>query len=224
MIEAYKKFFINYTNFSGRSTRSDYWYAYLDNLLIVFGTAFICSILGIIEVFLVFYTIYSLATFIPSIALFIRRMHDINMSGWWYFIGLVPLIGLIILLIFLCTDSVNENNKYGKSVNNIDNNVQDKEIKIKASEKTLTKNINDSLCTSCGKRIDCNDSFCKHCGKKVKKVIKYCRFCGNELNANFECEKCAKKYENDDGNADFTVVIFVFLMIGLILLIFELNS
>lgn len=222
MIEAYKNFFRNYTNFSGRSTRSDYWYVYLANLLIGFGTAFICSILGIIEVFLVFCTIYTLAILIPGLALFTRRMHDINMSGWSFFIATVPIIGSIIILIFLCTDSVNENNKYGKNVKNIDNNVQDKEIEIKASEKTLTKNINDSLCTSCGKRIDCNDSFCKHCGKKVKKVIKYCRFCGNKLNANFECEKCGKKYENDDS---LFVIFFVSLIIiGLKLLIDALNS
>ena len=112
--------------------------------------------------------------------------------------------------------------KYENKEKNIDNNVQNKEVEIKASEKTLTKNINDSLCTSCGKRIDCNDSFCKHCGKKVKKVIKYCKFCGNELNANFECEKCGKKYENDD----FPFVIFFvsLIIIGSILLIYALNS
>lgn len=145
MIEAYKKFFRNYTNFSGRSTRSDYWYVYLANLLIAFGTAFICSILGIIEVFLVFYTIYSLATFIPSIALVIRRMHDINMSGWWYFIVLVPLVGLIFLLIFLCTDSVNENNKYGKNVKNIDNNVQNKKRNIETCNKISKNNDKKDL-------------------------------------------------------------------------------
>ena len=145
MIEAYKKFFRNYTNFSGRSTRSDYWYVYLANLLIAFGTAFICSILGIIEVFLVFYTIYSLATFIPSIALAIRRMHDINMSGWWYFIVLVPIIGPIIILIFLDTDSVNENNKYGKNVKNIDNNVQNKKRDIETCNKISKNNDKKDL-------------------------------------------------------------------------------
>lgn len=112
--------------------------------------------------------------------------------------------------------------KYENKEKNIDNNVQNKEVEIKARKKTLTKNINDSLCTSCGKRIDCNDNFCKHCGKKVKKVIKYCRFCGNELNANFECEKCGKKYENND----FPFVIFFvsLIIIGSILLIYALNS
>lgn len=112
--------------------------------------------------------------------------------------------------------------KYENKEKNIDNNVQNKEVEIKARKKTLTKNINYSLCTSCGKRIGCNDNFCKHCGKKVKKVIKYCRFCGNELNANFECEKCGKKYENND----FPFVIFFvsLIIIGSILLIYALNS
>lgn len=107
MVEAYKRFLRNYTNFSGRSTRSDYWYVVLANFLIGFVIGFIGGppIIGMI---------YSLVVLIPGIAVFIRRMHDINKSGWWWFISLVPLVGTIILLVFMCTDSVNENNKYGE--------------------------------------------------------------------------------------------------------------
>ena len=113
MVEAYKRFLRNYTNFSGRSTRSDYWYVVLVNLLIGFGIGFIGGLLGVVEIASTISMIYSLAVLIPGIAIFIRRMHDINKSGWWWFIALVPLIGGIILLVFMCTDSVNENNKYG---------------------------------------------------------------------------------------------------------------
>ena len=158
MIEAYKKFFRNYTNFSGRSTRSDYWYVFLVNFLIGFWTAFICSILGIIEVFLVFYTIYSLATFIPSIALVIRRMHDINMSGWSFFIVTVPIIGPIIILIFLCADSVNENNKYGKNVKNIDNNVKNKKKDIETCNKISKNNDKKDLKNSKKNKRDESES------------------------------------------------------------------
>ncbi|MDY3801634.1 MAG: DUF805 domain-containing protein [Bacilli bacterium] len=154
MIEAYKKFFKNFTNFSGRSTRSDYWYIVLgyDLFLVVVGllsvitTPIVNNILGeilegnqnlilniILLIFgfismliLIIFFIYSLSIIIGSFALKTRRMHDINKSGWWQLIELVPIVGPIIFFIFLCTDSVNENNKYGKSVNNIDNNVKKK--------------------------------------------------------------------------------------------------
>lgn len=114
MVEAYKRFLRNYTNFSGRSTRSDYWYVFLANLLIGFGIGFIGGFFGIGEITSTISSIYSLAILIPGIAVFVRRMHDINKSGWWWFIALVPFVGGIILLVFMCTDSVNENNKYGE--------------------------------------------------------------------------------------------------------------
>ena len=60
--------------------------------------------------------VYTLAVLIPGIALFIRRMHDINKSGWNYFWAFLPIVGFIIILLFLCKPSVNENNKYGDLV------------------------------------------------------------------------------------------------------------
>ena len=103
-----------------------------------------------------------------------------------------------------------------------DNKDNDKKTEIKTSEKTSKKNTNDFLCLACGKKIGCDDTFCKHCGKKIKKVLKYCKYCGNKLNANFECEKCGKKYKNDD----FLFVIFFLslIIIGFALLIYALNS
>ncbi len=58
-------------------------------------------------------TFYSLAVLIPSIAVMVRRLHDTNHSGWWWFLILIPIIGWIILLVFLCTDSMPGDNKYG---------------------------------------------------------------------------------------------------------------
>lgn len=150
MIEAYKKFFKNFTNFSGRSTRSDYWYIVLSCALYFWVAAILSVIMTPIVnnylerailgenqillsiIILVIFTlilisyILTLIIFIGSFALKTRRMHDINKSGLWQLIELVPIVGPIIFFIFLCTDSVNENNKYGKSVNNIDNNVKKK--------------------------------------------------------------------------------------------------
>ncbi len=115
MIEAYKKFWLNYTNFSGRSTRSDYWWVILCNFLIGFIIGFICGLLQLDQtVSLAISSIYSLAALIPGIALVIRRLHDINKSGWYYFMALIPLAGPIIFLVYMLTDSVNENNQYGE--------------------------------------------------------------------------------------------------------------
>ena len=58
-------------------------------------------------------TLYSLAVLIPSIAVSVRRLHDINRSGWWLLIGLIPIIGAIILLIFAAKDSQPGENQYG---------------------------------------------------------------------------------------------------------------
>lgn len=117
MVEAYKRFLKNYANFNGRSTRSDYWYVFLANSIIGFVLGFIGGIIPILSVLTyVLSVIYSLAVLVPGIALVVRRLHDINKSGWFYFISFIPLVGTIILLVFLCTDSVNEDNKYGEMV------------------------------------------------------------------------------------------------------------
>ena len=59
------------------------------------------------------YFVYALAIFIPSIAVCVRRLHDIGKSGWYYFIGLIPLVGGIILLVWFCTDSQLGENQWG---------------------------------------------------------------------------------------------------------------
>ena len=117
MIDAYKRFLKNYANFSGRSTRSDYWYVILANFLIGFVIGFIGGLIpDLAGVTALISGLYSLAIIIPGIAIVVRRLHDINKSGWFYFIALVPLVGGIILLVFLCTASVNENNRYRERV------------------------------------------------------------------------------------------------------------
>ncbi len=114
MIEAYKRFFRNYTNFSGRSTVSDYWYVVLCNFLIGFIVGFVCGLLQLGTNTVTLITgIYELAILVPSIALVVRRLHDINKSGWYYLMVLIPLAGPIIVLIYFCTASVVENNQYG---------------------------------------------------------------------------------------------------------------
>jgi uncharacterized membrane protein YhaH (DUF805 family) len=114
-IEVLKK----YAVFNGRARRKEYWYFVLFNFII-------SLILGLIEGliigingsvhetnFSVLGLIYSLAIFIPSIAVAVRRLHDTDRTGWWILIGLIPVIGWIIFLIFLVQDSSPGENKYG---------------------------------------------------------------------------------------------------------------
>lgn len=102
----------NYANFMGRARRKEYWMFFLFNVLFVFVTTAIDLVLGI---FPLLYVIYILAIIVPSIAVFVRRMHDVGKSGWWFFIGFIPIIGTIWLLVLLFTDGDPGENSYGPS-------------------------------------------------------------------------------------------------------------
>ncbi len=99
-----------YTVFSGRARRKEFWMFFLFNLIITF-------VLGFIEVFVggpgIVGTLYGLAVLIPGIAVSVRRLHDISHSGWWLLIGLIPLIGAIVLLVFMVQDGKPGQNQYG---------------------------------------------------------------------------------------------------------------
>ena len=96
--------------FSGRSTRKDYWMAVLFNVIFAFILGIIA---GIIEMPLLS-LIYSLAVIIPGWTLGVRRLHDINKSGWFLLLPLIPFVGAIILLVFYCLPSVDEDNRFGE--------------------------------------------------------------------------------------------------------------
>ena len=118
MVDALKEFFSKYATFSGRTSRKTYWLTILGLIILGFLVGFVCGLLGgVLRIDLEVLSknlslIISLVLLIPSIALDARRLHDINKSGWWQLICLVPVFGSIILLVFLCLPSVNEENKY----------------------------------------------------------------------------------------------------------------
>ena len=82
----------------------------LFNMLVAFGVNIVDVVLGMDGVLAAG---YSLAALIPAWAVFTRRMHDIGKSGWWWLIGLIPLVGAIVLLVFACKDSEPGDNAYG---------------------------------------------------------------------------------------------------------------
>lgn len=92
----------NYATFSGRARRSEYWYFVLFNVIISFALAFAGNVIGIQGID----SIYSLAVLIPSIAVGVRRMHDVGKSGWFL---LIPIYNLILAI----TPGTVGDNEYG---------------------------------------------------------------------------------------------------------------
>lgn len=122
--EAVKTVLAKYATFSGRATRSEYWYFQLFCLAVNFALMLVCMIAGGISGGMdgatggyatgsIISTIFGLAMFIPSIAVGIRRLHDTGRSGWNLLWGLLPAVGAIILLVFFITESKGDN-QYGK--------------------------------------------------------------------------------------------------------------
>jgi len=104
--------FSNYTNFSGRARRSEFWWWTL--FAILMGLLSIIPILG---------WLIALAMLLPNLAMQVRRLHDTGHSGWWWFIGIIPIVGLIVLLIFYLSDSKPGPNKWGPNPKGIGNEV-----------------------------------------------------------------------------------------------------
>lgn len=108
MQEAVRSVLSQYAGFSGRARRSEYWYFYLATLIAYVVALIIDNILGIS----LFTIIVALAVIVPSIAVGVRRLHDTDKSGWFLLIGLIPVIGTIVLIVFFVTDS-GPDNQYG---------------------------------------------------------------------------------------------------------------
>ena len=109
-----------YSDFNGRARRKEYWMFALVNFIISLAIIGIDNALGLsfnytgnISGAGVFNSIYNLLILIPSLAVTVRRLHDVGKSGWMLLIGLIPLVGAIWLLILLLRDSEAGENKYG---------------------------------------------------------------------------------------------------------------
>lgn len=98
-----------YAVFGGRAARKEYWMFVLFNVIVSLVFFFLDTVLelGFLN------PIYSLAVLLPALAVAVRRMHDIGRSGWWVLICLVPVVGTVILIVWLATDSQPGQNLYG---------------------------------------------------------------------------------------------------------------
>lgn len=106
-IEVLKK----YAVFSGRARRKEYWMFTL--FYLIFEIVFMA--VGYAIDFPALVGVLVVALLLPSLAVTVRRLHDTDRSGWWILIGIVPLVGFIVMLVFLCSDTQPGANKYGPS-------------------------------------------------------------------------------------------------------------
>lgn len=105
-----------YADFTGRAQRAEYWYFVLFYVLIYVVLAFIDGVTGTYNAGAgmgILSGIFILAILIPSLSVSVRRLHDIDRTGWWLLIGFIPLIGGLVLFIFTVMDGTKGENTYG---------------------------------------------------------------------------------------------------------------
>ena len=124
--------FGKYASFTGRAQRSEFWWFFLfwwvgtfiinlidsaSGLVINFGTETIDTANGVITFSTggvgVLSTIWALALLLPFISVTVRRLHDTNRSGWWWWIQVIPCVGFIVILVFMLLDSTPGDNRFG---------------------------------------------------------------------------------------------------------------
>ena len=113
----------NYSNFSGRARRKEFWMWYLFYVIILIVAMILDGVLGTgFEIgygattpYGWVYIIAALAHLIPGLAVNVRRLHDVGKSGWFLFIALIPFVGAIWLLILSCSDGESGDNAYGSN-------------------------------------------------------------------------------------------------------------
>lgn len=118
MMEWYLKVLRQYADFTGRARRKEYWMFTLVSFIIAVVLGILDGILGLDSTVGGFNVgllgdLYSLAVLLPTLAVGARRLHDTGRSGWWLLLGIIPLIGWLILVVFFATDGQRQSNAYG---------------------------------------------------------------------------------------------------------------
>lgn len=108
-----------YTDFSGRACRQEYWFFVLINCLFAIVATFIDRFLGFYDYHNgigLLSGIYGLMIFLPSLAVAARRLHDTDRSGWWLLLLLMPVIGVLVLFVFMVLPSHAGRNRYDNTI------------------------------------------------------------------------------------------------------------
>lgn len=107
--DAIQRFFTKYAVFTGRASRSEFWYWVLAAFIVSVVFSLLRSVSG---AFAILELLWGLATLVPGLALNARRLHDIGKSGWWQLIGIIPIIGWILVIIWFSTAPKPEGSRY----------------------------------------------------------------------------------------------------------------
>ena len=108
----------HYAQFSGRARRREYWYFILFYVLINIGLSILDRALGLYDLANdvgLLSTVFGLFMIIPTLAVAARRLHDTGRTAWWLLIGLIPLLGTIVLIVFMVQDSKESGQAYGEA-------------------------------------------------------------------------------------------------------------
>jgi len=112
MLTHWKYAMSKYSDFSGRADRPEFWWTYLMNAIV--GWVLVLLALGTKSpLFFVLYAVWMLATLIPVLAVGVRRLHDTDRSGAWLLLSFIPIVGAIVLLVFLASVGTPADNRYG---------------------------------------------------------------------------------------------------------------
>jgi uncharacterized membrane protein YhaH (DUF805 family) len=112
-IESIKSVYSNYVTFSGRASRSEYWWFQLFYIIVVIGLSFVSYAVNADGGSGFLALIWELGNILPLLAVQVRRLHDIDRSGWWCLLALVPLVGWLIMLVWDCTQGDEWDNRFG---------------------------------------------------------------------------------------------------------------
>lgn len=105
-VEAVTAVLTKYADFTGRARRSEYWWFILASFVVSLVLSLVSDTLQ---------SLWSLAVFVPSLAVAVRRMHDTGRSGWFLLVGFIPIIGWILVIVWLATEGDSASNEYGMS-------------------------------------------------------------------------------------------------------------
>jgi len=107
--DAIKACFAKYVDFNGRAKRPEYWWFFLFCFLVSLALGMVSNTISLL---------FSLGTLLPSLAVGARRLHDTDRSGWWQLLWIIPVIGWIVMIVFLVQEGEPADNQFGASPEN----------------------------------------------------------------------------------------------------------
>ncbi|WP_404384682.1 DUF805 domain-containing protein [Caenispirillum salinarum] len=112
-VDAISICFKKYVDFSGRARRAEYWYWTLFTVVVSICTSILDAVMFPHNMWSPLNAVFNIAILLPSIAVMVRRLHDTDRSGWWALISLIPIVGWIVLVIWMIGKGTDGPNRFG---------------------------------------------------------------------------------------------------------------